>query len=51
VPKFLVLYYDIGWNTHAMTVEAGSGEAAIESMLAGGICTRHEVITYYEVQS
>jgi hypothetical protein len=47
---YFIEYYDIGWNVHSARVEAASPEAAVETLLASKVCTRHEVITCYPFQ-
>lgn len=44
---YKILYYDTGWNVHAVDVLAESLECAIAHLIDASICTRDDVITYY----
>jgi hypothetical protein len=45
--RYMIRYYDIGWNQHSIEIEAETIQAAIEQILRACICTREEIITYY----
>lgn len=45
---YKILYYDITWYVHAVDVIAETLEAAVQILLAACICTRGDIITYYQ---
>lgn len=48
---YKIIYYDIGWNVHAVDVLAESIECAIAHLIDTCTCTRSEIVTYYQLET
>jgi hypothetical protein len=48
---YLIRYFDIGFTAHSAEIPAPTPAAAIQKLIDLHLCTRSEIITYFELES